>query len=58
VIGSLYAAHLARVSDVSVLCRREEHARALEQHGLRVSGRHDFTSRLRASTDASTLPGS
>ena len=55
-IGSLYAAHLARVCDVSVLCRREEHARALEQDGLRVSGRHDFTSRLRASTDASSLP--
>jgi 2-dehydropantoate 2-reductase len=56
VIGSLYAAHLARVCDVSVLSRREEHARALEEHGLRVSGRHDFTARLRASTDASTLP--
>jgi 2-dehydropantoate 2-reductase len=56
VIGSLYAAHLARVCDVSVLCRREEHARALEQHGLRVSGRRDFTARVRASTDASSLP--
>jgi 2-dehydropantoate 2-reductase len=56
VIGSLYAAHLARVCDVSVLCRREKHARALEQDGLRVSGRHDFTSRLRASIDASSLP--
>jgi 2-dehydropantoate 2-reductase len=56
VIGSLYAAHLARVCDVSVLCRREEHARALEEHGLRVSGRHDFTSRLRASSDVSSLP--
>jgi 2-dehydropantoate 2-reductase len=44
------------VCDVSVLCRREEHARALEEHGLRVSGRHDFTARLRASTDASSLP--
>jgi 2-dehydropantoate 2-reductase len=56
VIGSLYAAHIARVSDVSVLCRREEHARALEERGLRVSGRHEFTSRVRASTDASSLP--
>jgi 2-dehydropantoate 2-reductase len=55
VIGSLYAAHLARVADVSVLCRREEHARALEQRGLRVSGRHDFTARVRASTDAKSL---
>jgi 2-dehydropantoate 2-reductase len=55
-IGSLFAAHLARVCDVSVLCRRGEHARALAEHGLRVSGRHDFTARLRASTDPSQLP--
>jgi 2-dehydropantoate 2-reductase len=56
VIGSLYAAHLARVADVSVLCRREEHARALNEHGLRVSGRHDFTAELRAATDPAELP--
>ena len=45
-IGSLFAAHLARVADVSVLTRREEHARALNEHGLRVSGRADFTARV------------
>jgi 2-dehydropantoate 2-reductase len=56
VIGSLYAAHLARITDVSVLCRREEHARALNEHGLRVSGRHDFTATLRAATDPAELP--
>jgi 2-dehydropantoate 2-reductase len=56
VIGSLYAAHLARITDVSVLCRREEHARALEEQGLRVSGRHDFTAELRAATDPAELP--
>ena len=56
VIGSLYAAHLARVADVSVLCRREEHARALNEQGLRVSGRHDFTAQLRAATDPDALP--
>jgi 2-dehydropantoate 2-reductase len=56
VIGSLYAGHLARVSDVSVLCRREEHARSLSEHGLRVSGRHDFTAELRAATDPADLP--
>jgi 2-dehydropantoate 2-reductase len=39
-----------------VLCRREEHARALNEHGLRVSGRHDFTATLRASTDPGELP--
>ena len=55
-IGSLFAAHLARVCEVSVLCRREEHARALNEHGLRVSGRHDFTATLLASTDANDLP--
>jgi 2-dehydropantoate 2-reductase len=55
-IGSLFAGHLARVCDVSVLCRREEHARALNDHGLRVSGRHEFTARLRASTDPADLP--
>jgi 2-dehydropantoate 2-reductase len=56
VIGSLYAAHLARVADVSVLCRREEHARALNERGLRVSGRHDFTAELQAATDPAKLP--
>ena len=29
VIGSLFAGHLGAVAEVSVLCRREEHARAL-----------------------------
>jgi 2-dehydropantoate 2-reductase len=56
VIGSLFAAHLARVGDVWVLTRREAHARALEQDGLRVSGRADFTVRVRASADAADLP--
>jgi 2-dehydropantoate 2-reductase len=56
VIGSLYAAHLARVADVSVLCRREEHARALKQDGLRVSGRHEFTAAVDAATDPAALP--
>ena len=54
-IGSLYAAHLARVADVSVLCRRDEHARSLNEHGLRVSGRHDFTAELSAATDPADL---
>jgi 2-dehydropantoate 2-reductase len=55
VIGSLYAAHLARVADVSVLCRREEHARALEQEGLHVTGRHEFTAEVDAATDPDEL---
>jgi 2-dehydropantoate 2-reductase len=54
-IGSLLAGYLARVADVSVLTRREEHARALNEQGLRVSGRGDFISRVSASTDPGTL---
>jgi 2-dehydropantoate 2-reductase len=56
VIGSLYAGHLAQVADVSVVCRRDEHARALNEHGLRVSGRHEFHVGLRASTSPAELP--
>ncbi len=55
-IGSLFAGHLARVADVSVLTRREEHARALNAQGLRVSGRSNFTVRLTAATDPDDLP--
>ncbi|HZC30755.1 MAG TPA: 2-dehydropantoate 2-reductase [Gaiellaceae bacterium] len=54
-IGSLYAAHLGRVADVGVLVRRDEHARALNERGLRVSGRSDFTANVFASTDPAAL---
>ena len=50
-IGSLFAAHLARVTDVSVLTRRDEHARALNEHGLRVSGRAEFTATVTAASN-------
>ena len=56
VIGSLYAAHLARVAEVSVLARREEHARALSEHGLRVSGKSDLTAAVTAACDPAELP--
>jgi 2-dehydropantoate 2-reductase len=56
VIGSLLAAHMSRVAEVWALVRRPLHAAALEQHGLRVSGRADFTATLHATTDESTLP--
>src|SRR3954469_21509870 len=55
-IGSLIAAHLAQVADVTVLTRREEHAAALREQGLRVSGRGDFTARLDATADPAALP--
>jgi 2-dehydropantoate 2-reductase len=55
-IGSLFAGHLAGVAEVLVLTRRDDHARALNEHGLRVSGRHDFTARVTAASDPSDLP--
>ena len=56
VIGSLYAGHLARDLEVSVLTRRPEHAEALEADGLRISGKSDFTARVRATADPAELP--
>jgi 2-dehydropantoate 2-reductase len=55
-IGSLYAAHLARVGEVWVLVRRDDHARALNRDGLRVSGKHNFAVSLRATSAAADLP--
>jgi 2-dehydropantoate 2-reductase len=56
VIGSLFAGHLAQVSDVSVLTRRREHADALNRDGLRVSGKSDLHASVAASTDPGRLP--
>jgi 2-dehydropantoate 2-reductase len=39
-----------------VLCRREEHAEALREHGLRVSGRHELVTPVQAATDPADLP--
>jgi 2-dehydropantoate 2-reductase len=55
VIGSLFAAHLARVADVSVLTRREEHAKRLNEEGLHVSGRAEFAVRVEAATSPGGL---
>ena len=55
-IGSLYAAHLARVVEVWAFVRREDHARALNRDGLRVSGTHAFHVNLKASTRAKDIP--
>jgi 2-dehydropantoate 2-reductase len=56
VIGSLFAGHLGRVADVSVLCRRAEHARDLNEHGLRISGKADFVTRVSAACSVAELP--
>jgi 2-dehydropantoate 2-reductase len=55
-IGSLYAAHLARVADVWALVRRDDHALALNRDGLRVSGKHEFHVSLKATTRAAEIP--
>jgi 2-dehydropantoate 2-reductase len=55
-IGSLYAAHLARVAEVWAFVRREDHSRALNRDGLRVSGKHEFHVLLKATTQPDQLP--
>jgi 2-dehydropantoate 2-reductase len=55
-IGSLYAAHLARVAEVWAFVRREDHARALNREGLTVSGTHQFHVQLKATTRPDELP--
>ena len=54
-IGSLLVGHLGTVVDMTVLTRREEHARALNEEGLRVSGKSELHADVRASTDAAAL---
>jgi 2-dehydropantoate 2-reductase len=56
VIGSLFAGHLAQVSEASVLTRRPEHAEALSRDGLRVSGKSELHADVVASTDPNELP--
>ena len=55
VIGSLFAGHLASRAEVSVLTRRPEHAHALNNGGLRISGKSSFTARVFATADPGDL---
>lgn len=55
-IGSLFAGHLARVCEVSVLTRRREHANALNAHGLRISGKSERRAEVTATDDPAELP--
>jgi 2-dehydropantoate 2-reductase len=54
-IGSLVAGHLAGVCEVQVLTRRPEHAEALNESGLRVSGKNERLATVRATDDAAEL---
>ena len=57
-IGSLYAAHLARVDGVEVWAVDPwaEHVAAINEAGLQVTGLAEFTAPVRAVTDATDLP--
>ena len=55
-IGSLFAGHLAQIVEVSVLTRRREHAAALNERGLRVTGRTNLEGRVWATADPAELP--
>jgi 2-dehydropantoate 2-reductase len=57
-IGSLYAAHLARLDDVEVWAVDPwaEHVDAINAGGLRVVGRDEFTAPVRARTSADDVP--
>ena len=57
-IGSLYAAHLARLDDVEVWAvdPRAEHVAAINEHGLRVTGRVSFVAPVHARTSAAEVP--
>lgn len=55
-IGSLFAAHLAGVVDTWVLVRREEHAAALNDRGLRITGKRELVGRPQATASAADVP--
>ncbi len=57
-IGSLFAAHLARLDDVEVWAYdlAADHVDAINSSGLRLSGESELISHPRATTDAAEIP--
>jgi 2-dehydropantoate 2-reductase len=57
-VGSLFAAALAQLEDVEVWAYDldEAHVRAINEHGLRITGAGELVGRMRATTDAQELP--
>ena len=57
-VGSLFAANLAQLEDVDVWAYDvdEAHVRAINEHGLRLSGAGQVVGRLRATARAPELP--
>jgi len=58
-VGSLFAAHLAQVDEVEVWAYDvvQPHVDAINQRGLKLVGEADITGKVRATSDASELPG-
>jgi 2-dehydropantoate 2-reductase len=57
-VGSLFAAHLARLDDVEVWAYdlAQDHVDAINRAGLRLSGAGELVGRLRATSDPAELP--
>jgi len=57
-IGGLYAAHLAALEDVEVWAYdvSRDHVEAINEEGLRLTGRTQARARVRATADAAELP--
>jgi 2-dehydropantoate 2-reductase len=57
-IGSVFAAHLARVDTLEVFAYDvwKEHVKAINENGLRVSGEANFTVEIEATTDPKKIP--
>lgn len=53
-VGSIFAAHLARVENVEVYAYdiARDHVKAIQETGLRISGAATFTVKIRATSDA------
>lgn len=56
-IGGLFASALAGVADVTAYDASAEHVRAINAHGLRVTGKSPRSARITATDDAATLDG-
>ena len=54
-IGGLYAAYLAKVSDVAVLDTNRAHVEAIRRHGLALTGRTESVTKLAAFASAAGL---
>ncbi len=55
VIGSLFIGHLGTIIETTVLTRRENHSKDLNENGLRVSGKSELHAEVQASTDPADL---